>query len=46
MQIDPTFDDDIIVYLKLNSVKNVFYNLALLNKLNFINCSGNYFGIS
>jgi len=34
MQVDPSFDNDILVYLKLNSIKNIFYNLAQLNKVN------------
>ena len=46
MQIDPSLDPDILVYLKLNSFKNVFYNLAQLKQENTFDCLGNYFEIS
>ena len=42
LQIDPTYNDDLLVYLRLNSLKNAFFNLAQLNKINSFDSVGSY----
>ena len=42
LQIDPTYDDDILVYLRLNSLKKAFFNSVKLNKLNSFDTVGSY----
>lgn len=42
LQIDPTFDDDILAYLRLNLLKNAFFNSVKLNKANSFDTVGRY----
>ena len=42
LQIDPTYNDDILVYLRLNSLKNAFFNSVKLNKVNSFDTVGSY----
>jgi len=42
LQIDPTYNDDLLVYLRLNSLKNALFNLAQLNKINSFDSVGSY----